>query len=85
MYRKSDINICVKKTANIQKALCSIYLQKRESVSVGHILTVETKNSSTSFAYNLKLYDSNNLFNCICTYISKIGDVSYLLNIAYIK
>ena len=40
MYRKSDINICVKKTATIQKVVCFINLQKQESVSVGHILTV---------------------------------------------
>ena len=43
MYSKSDINISVKKTANVQKALCSINLQKRESVSVGQILTVTKK------------------------------------------
>lgn len=82
MYSKSDINISLKKKANVQEALCSINLQKRESVSVGHIMTV-TKNTSMSFAYNSKLYDSNNLFNCTCIQISKIGDVSYLLNIAY--
>lgn len=64
MYSKIDINISVKKTTNVQKALCSINLQKRESVSVGQILTV-TKNTLMSFAYNLKLYDSINLFNCI--------------------
>ena len=67
MYRKSDINICVKKTATIQKVVCSINLQKQESVSVGHILTV-TKNSSMTFAYSSKLYDSKNLFNCIWMY-----------------
>ena len=84
MYRKSDINICLKKKANVQKVLCSINPQKQESVSVGHIFTV-TKKQLNEFCIQLEALQQQQLVQLYLHLDLKIGDASYLLNIAYIK